>query len=358
MKTRCIRQKGKWMVRTSIRLAALFLIIAQAGCFFRRPWRDDTFTVRSPANLPALPDGPALRVLTIGDYGTGEKGQQEVSRAIAQTHAAAPPHFVVTVGDNFYPDGVKSVDDPLWTTVFEEMYSGAFWDTQVFFPILGNHDVKGSVAAQIAYSDQSPKWSMPGEYYTLWKTLPSGDSVLFLALDTNAMVESGNDDQAQLAWADSILNGVGDQWVIAIGHHPFATGGSHKPSQKVWEKLMPYFQGRVPLYLSGHNHSTELLRTEEGVFQGVCGGGAGRDNAYRVKHTPQTVAAFSNGGWCLLHIWPDTMAIEGFNRAGTVLFRELIPRRSSSPGSDSSPATSLLPGAVPDHADPLRKELA
>jgi acid phosphatase len=352
------------MRRTSILLAALFLMGAQTGCLYRKPWKDDAFTIRSPAGLSALPDGPALRVLVIGDHGTGGEGQREVSRAIAQTHATDPPDFVLTVGDNFYPDGVESVDDPLWATVFEDVYSGDFWDAQVFFPVLGNHDVKGSVEAQIDYSDQSTKWSMPGDYYTLWKPLPAGDSVLVLALDTNTMVGGGNDDQTQLEWIDSVLSATGDEWVVAIGHHPFATGGWHKPSQRVGEKLMPHFQGQVSLYLSGHNHSTELLRTEEGVLQAVCGGGAGRDNAYRVKQTPQTVAAFSNGGWCLLHIWPDTMAIEGYNRAGTLLFRQLIPRRSSSRAS-TSPANPLSAGSVPgradgidrtDHIDRIREE--
>jgi hypothetical protein len=107
------------------------------------------------------------------------------------------------------------------------------------------------------------------------------------------------------------------------------SGGWHGASQTVRDSLLPRFQGRVPVFFSGHNHSTELLRLPEGVFQGVCGGGGGRDNAYRVGTTPLTVSAFSNGGWCFLHIWPDTLAIEGYNRVGTLRFRHLIPRREA-----------------------------
>ena len=40
----------------------------------------------------------------------------------------------------------------------------------------------------------------------------------------------------------------------------------------------------------------------------------------------RTLSAFSNGGWCFLHIWSDTVAIELYNRVGTLRFRHLIAR--------------------------------
>lgn len=312
--------------RASLILAALLLLLGESGCLYRKPWTDDALTARPPGDLPPLPDGPSLRVLVLGDFGTGGEGQHEVSRAIAETHASAPPHFVLTVGDNFYPRGVASVEDPLWGTVFEEVYSGDFWRTLIFFASLGNHDVEGNERAQIDYSDQSARWAMPGNYYTFRRALPSGDTVRFLALDTNILDRGGDRAESQLEWLDSVLEGSRDRWVLAYGHHPLVSGGWHRPSRRVREYLLPRFQGRIPLFLSGHNHSTELLRTPEGVFQGVCGGGAGRDNAYRVDTTPLTVSAFSNGGWCFLRIWPDTVAIEGYNRVGTLRFREFIAR--------------------------------
>jgi hypothetical protein len=262
----------------------------------------------------------------LGDFGTGDKGQEETSRAIAETHASAPPDLVLTVGDNFYPHGVESVDDPLWRTVFEEVYSGEFWGDKVFFPALGNHDVEGNERAQIDYSKRSPRWTMPGNYYTFRRALPSGDTVRFLALDTNLLDKGGNRAESQLKWIDSVLEASRDRWVISYGHHPMESGGWHPPSRRVRDYLLPRFQGRVSLFLAGHNHSTELLRTPGDVLQGVCGGGAGRDNAYRVATTPLTVSAFSNGGWCFLHIWPDTLAIEGYDRVGTLRFRHLIAR--------------------------------
>ena len=291
---------------------------------YRRPWTDDALTAATPANLPPLPDGPALTVLVIGDFGTGDHGQVEVSRAIAQTHASEPPDLVLTVGDNFYPEGVEDVNDPLWQTVFERVYSGPFWEELVFFPALGNHDVMGNERAQIDYSAKSRRWSLPGNYYTFRRALASGDTVRFLALDTSLLDRGGERAEAQVEWVDSILGASKDRWVLAYGHHPMVTGGWHSSNETVREYLAPRFEGTVSLFLSGHNHSTELLQVSEELLQAVCGGGAGRDNAYRVDDTPETLAAFSNGGWCFLQFWPDTLAIELYNRAGTLRFRHLV----------------------------------
>ena len=320
------RKKSSPARRWSFPCATLLLLLGLSSCLYRKPLTDDALTAKPPPNLPLLPVEPALRVLVLGDFGTGREGQAEVARAIAETHASAPPHFVLTVGDNFYPQGVESVLDPLWNRVFEEVYTGDFWESLVFFPALGNHDVDGNERAQVDYSSRSPRWSLPGNYYTFRRALPSGDTVRFLAVDTNLLNRGGTRADSQLRWMDSVLEESGDAWVIVYGHHPMVSGGWHPPSRRVRDLLSPRLEGRASLYLAGHNHSTELLMISEGLFQGVCGGGAGRDNAYRVGTTPLTLSAFSNGGWCFLHIWPDALAIEGYNRAGTLRFRHLISR--------------------------------
>jgi hypothetical protein len=115
-----------------------------------------------------------------------------------------------------------------------------------------------------------------------------------------------------------------------------ATGGWHPPKRTILERFTPLFFGKVPLFLAGHNHSTELLPVTPDLMQAVCGGGAGLDNAYGVAEVTGTLEAFSHGGWCFLRFYEDVLAIELYNRAGILRHRHLIehpkPRKAKPSG--------------------------
>ena len=65
----------------------------------------------------------ALTFLAVGDWGRdGGFHQQDVADRMGETAAQIGASFVISVGDNFYEDGVKSVDDPIWKTSFEDVY--------------------------------------------------------------------------------------------------------------------------------------------------------------------------------------------------------------------------------------------
>jgi acid phosphatase len=246
---------------------------------------------------------------------------------MASAHQADPPAFVLTVGDNFYPDGVLTTADPLWVSHFETVYEGPFWAGMPFHPVLGNHDHHGQPDAQVEYSLVSDRWNMPARYYAFDRPVPGGGTALFLALDTQPFVTPDLVAGArQREWADSVLDASAADWVVVAGHHPAVTGGWHDSNEDIQEALWPLIAGRTHLYVSGHNHSTELLETPIGVAQGVCGGGGGLDNPYRVSETEETVDAFTNGGWCFLRIWPEVMAVDLHDREGGIQFRYLIQR--------------------------------
>jgi hypothetical protein len=50
---------------------------------------------------------------------------------------------VVSTGDNFYYNGVASVQDPLFRTVFESIYTQPALQVP-WYPIVGNHDCRGA----------------------------------------------------------------------------------------------------------------------------------------------------------------------------------------------------------------------
>lgn len=300
-----------------------------AGCLWPWPLRDDTQRAFTPGDLPPLPAEPFLEAVVLGDWGTGGAGQREVARAIETSFGPRPPELVLTVGDNFYPRGVPSAEDPLWDRVFGRVYSGAFWEAVIFRPSLGNHDHDGDPEAQVRYSSRDPRWVMPARFYAFRHPLPYGaDSVLFVALDTSPLEGGAKGGHDQLAWLDSVLEGARrDRWVVVYGHHPLASVGWHRPSGKLREALLPRLEGRVDLYLAGHNHSLELLPVSPRLLQAVCGGGGGTDNPYRVRRGRGELAAFTHGGWCTLRVGRQRLVVELSDRTGRLRFRHLLPPR-------------------------------
>ena len=106
----------------------------------------------------------SLNFLVFGDWGRhGEKDQVDVATQMGIAAKNIDAKFIVAVGDNFYEHGVASVDDPQWQTSFENVYTAPSLHVP-WRVILGNHDYHGNCDAQMAYSNISPRWTMPARY--------------------------------------------------------------------------------------------------------------------------------------------------------------------------------------------------
>lgn len=116
--------------------------------------------------LPELEKMDAsLNFLLMGDFGRyGQFYQKEVATQMGKAAATIDSEFVISVGDNFYPNGVQSTLDYSWKASFENVYTDYSLQTD-WFVALGNHDYRGSVQAQIDYSNISRRWHMPSTYF-------------------------------------------------------------------------------------------------------------------------------------------------------------------------------------------------
>ena len=96
-------------------------------------------------------DDQKIRFAIIGDYGQTTSDAifpiDQVGEAIRSWH----PDFILTLGDNFYEDGVASVDDPQWKTKFEDVYDAKSLVVPIYAS-LGNHDRVGECIRPIAES--------------------------------------------------------------------------------------------------------------------------------------------------------------------------------------------------------------
>ena len=101
--------------------------------------------------------------LVIGDWGMhGAPAQTRVGNAMLNTQKELATSFVISCGDHFYDNGILNETDKDFITGFENVYSKELGD---WYLVLGNHDVRGSVKAQIGYSKHSQHWDFPNNYY-------------------------------------------------------------------------------------------------------------------------------------------------------------------------------------------------
>jgi tartrate-resistant acid phosphatase type 5 len=156
----------------------------------------------------ALKDEFDVHFMAIGDWGrNGEYDQNEVAKQMGLWGAANPNDFVISVGDNFYPLGVISENDPLWHYSFENIYTAHSLQFN-WYPVLGNHDYGADPKAQIRYSKVSRRWNKPSLYHKKEFSLgKNGDKVLMLMIDTDPMLHEDKKQQVdeQMVWINEQL---------------------------------------------------------------------------------------------------------------------------------------------------------
>ncbi len=215
----------------------------------------------------------AYYVYTIGDWGrNGEYGQQELADMMGIAAKKVEPEFIIATGDNFYPNGVASIHDPLWQSSYEDIYSAHSLNLD-WYVVLGNHDYRGNVQAEVDYTNISRRWNMPSRYFHNDVTTDDGTSVRFVFIDTSPLNDEyyqetkyrhkviGQDTTAQLQWMDSLLAEDFD-WKIVVGHHPLYSGGKRVEDKNfVRPHLEPRFEKyRVDVYLAGHEHDLQHIK--------------------------------------------------------------------------------------------------
>jgi len=194
--------------------------------------------------------------------------------------------FCVTLGDNFYLDGVENVADMRFTDTFENVFVGNSLQSEHFFRIIaGNHDHNGNVLAQFEYSEVSPRWSFPDYFYSFIETTNNGAfTVEFIMLDT--IILSGNSDTGQLLGpttphhsllrdkqldflAATLAASTADH-IIVSGHYPVYSICEHGPTDLLISDVQPLLtQYNVAAYFAGHDHCAQHLEVGAVAHHGI-----------------------------------------------------------------------------------------
>lgn len=317
-----LRKRTLWSVGLLLLTVGLFLGYQQI------PPTDPAKSAAIPAfSIPALPADRAYEhAFVLGDMGTGGPDQRRVAAVMAERARQVRLDFMLTVGDNIYPSGASSADDPQFRSKFESVYADPALAVPIY-PSLGNHDHRGDPDAQVAYSRNNPLWRMTGRYYSTTRTLKDGTEIGLFAIDTTPIEHGEAGVEQQVAWLSAELTRSTAHWKIVFGHHPLYSNGDHGGSTAVREALEPTLtDNRVDLYLAGHDHHMEVLPRVAGVSHVIAGAAGGPDWAYPVPWTEETIYAATGGGVVLLRIDRAHLVLEFIRMDGTTQYAHVIGR--------------------------------
>ena len=278
------------------------------------------FLVTSLAAVPLSMKGWAcmldpqdLAFLVIGDWGAGGSIQKRVADSMVRVAAQTKASFVVSTGDNIYPDGVTSDADPQWKTKYERVYDKL---ALPWWSVLGNHDHRGNPDAQISYAKRNPRWNMPGRTWRHDIQRGSGEVLSILGLDTTPMMQGAESWRKQLEWLDTSLTSMPASISIVVGHHPMRSYGHYGDSSLLVKNLKPLLdKHRVRLYMCGHDHDMQLVRNPDDQFSCLVSGAGGGSRPTRMG--AHSKIAYTNGGFACVRVGGSELSVELFDSGGT-----------------------------------------
>lgn len=209
------------------------------------------------------------RFVLLGDFGFDDDNEL----AVALLVKAWKPDYIVTLGDNSYPDGTAAIIDETIGKYYAEFispYKGKYGPgspTPRFFACLGNHDWQsGSIKAHEDY------FSLPNnERY--WE-LSKGPVRFFCADSDTAEPDGTTAESVQGKWIQNKLLAAKDPFRIVVFHHPAHSSGQHGSQaymQWPWESW-----GASAVY-TGHDHDYERFDFGPGTIPYVVQGLGGAD---------------------------------------------------------------------------------
>lgn len=293
------------------------------------------------AGLPAavaqapVPDG-SVRFLAFGDWGRdGKAFQLPVAEQMGKVAAAEHSQFVISLGDNFYSDGVPSVEARQWTTSFEEIYTAPSLQIP-WYVALGNHDYHTNPQAELDYTLFSPRWKLPARYYSVTRRIDASNTVEFFIIDSTPLAEAGSkkaasygdalqqDTGAQLVWLEAGLKKSKAQWKIVCAHHPVYSAGKHSDTRALVEKVEPLLEKYgVQVFLNGHEHDLQHLRVGKIHYFTSGGGSATRPTT---EDSRSLFSLGNTGGFLSVKITPDEFVGRFIDYTGKEVHAARIPR--------------------------------
>lgn len=296
--------------------------------------------------------------LVVGDW--GRQGKQHQGAVAAGLASLASLHaFVVSTGDNVYPRGLTSADDPRWEHTFSDVYSHPALLPLPWMAVLGNHDWYGKVSAQwgvcdarwhaaMSFSDGAAARSDHGSFR-------GAPLVSLFYVDTSPWIEeyraaSEMDwfangikphsqgvwdwaawEQAQLDRLQRAMESSSARWKVVVGHHAiYSYAREHGSSVELARINGVLRRAGAAVYLNGHDHNLQVIQSPsqsnetEPLYVTSGAGSAVRDS---VEDPGDGSLLFSYGqsGFNSVAVSSEALVVRSHDATGTLLHSVEVP---------------------------------
>lgn len=273
-----------------------------------------------------------MRLLVANDLGrNGYYDQKPIAERMGKMAGELDVEAVLALGDIHHFMGVESVNDPLWMTNYELIYSHP--ELQIpWYPILGNHEYRGNTQAVLDYSNVSRRWQMPARYYS--KVFEEdGATLRVVFIDTTPLIDKYHKDsldypsvpqqdaKKQLAWLEEELSGAKEDWVVVVGHHPIYAHTTKSESERkdMQKRVDPILRRHnVDMYICGHIHNFQHIRPQGTSIDYVVNS-AGSLARSKVEAIEGTVFASGEAGFSILSFTKDELCLDLINGKGKTI---------------------------------------
>lgn len=183
-------------------LSALFAVSAFGGCTSagkQKGASNSETDIAGPALAGEAFDVPAVseeskNFYLVSDLGrNGYYEQKTIAELMGNLAEKIDIEFIVAAGDTHHFEGVASVDDPLWMTNYELVYSHPELMLE-WFAVNGNHEYRGNTQAVLDYGKKSRRWIVPSRYYSKVVEAGENEKALLVFIDTSPLIDKYRED--------------------------------------------------------------------------------------------------------------------------------------------------------------------
>jgi len=304
-----------------------------------------------------------LTFFIIGDWGGTSAYpfttpiQLRVAAAMTAKAQEIRPDFVISVGDNFYDNGILNADDPRFLYTFEQVYTDPALQCE-WYITPGNRDYYGNVTGILEYTKKSNRWNITSLNYDYVFDIPNTNAKFHLIeVNTWDMTSSSKNNIGaapinatrmveSISYISSTLSSSTATWKAVLTHYPIWSAGAHGPFDLDLVNLLEpiLLRYKPDFYLAGHDHCLQHLQVN-GLDYYIVGSGSDAANNWvgqsglpantlRFSYPPQNVDI---GGFAVATVNDTFFRIDFYNDQGQLLYTSMQTPQAPSPMEPTVP---------------------